>query len=238
MESSMFEQNPVGNPALKTRVKQRCTRLHVLESMENGLWLQWILASAIGTTGGGAAIALIGSYSFAWLLRLGSFGLLVGLAQSVVLRQVIYQKPARSIVQWTLANLISWGLGAMIGGIATFSIAVFLMTTLNVDYTWAYQYGELVFWIVCILLGAITLSNFQQQILRKSSNAIGRWTWISIAGWVLAWSAGFAVVRVIPGSNLLRGVVGGAIGGIVVGTITGYALVRFLAGSRGEKQNA
>lgn len=229
----MFGQDVSRKPDSEETLEKRCHfELQLLGSIKKRFWIQWMLVSTIGAAGGTTAILLVERSILAWLFGLGVFGLLVGLAQSLVLKRIIHIRSARPLVQWILVSAASWVAGGIAGGIGAVGFSIFLMVAANVDYTWLYQHGELVFWILCVLVGATVLAKLQQRILHKTINTTRGWTSISICGWILAWGLGFCVVYITSGSELLKGVIGGAIGGVVVGISTGYALVRSPAGPK------
>lgn len=226
--------------SVKTQMKRRLSRLQVSGSKTKSFSFEWLLMSGIGGALGGTAISFTAEHDFGWLLGIGILGLTVNLAQSQILGRVIYPAnwSGRLITEWTLAGLISWLLASTASRVATLAIALWLMSTINVDYTWVYQYGDFVFWIACVPLGATVLSKWQKRILHRHIDTTRRWTLTSITGWTLAWGLGFGVAYIAPGGALLRGVVGGAVGGIVLGTITGYALAWLLAGWQSNNNNS
>jgi hypothetical protein len=176
------------------------------------------------------------SFSYAWLVGLGILGLLIGLAQSLVLGRVLCKadRPVQVSTRWTATSFLGWTAGGMIGSIVTLSIALVLYFSGVADYTWARQSGYYVFWASFVLLGATVVSIFQERILNARINPAGRWTKASIVGWALAWAAGLGMAHITPGGDLAKGAVGGAVGGVVLGVITGHALVRLLAASQHE----
>lgn len=226
----MTEQDTLGD---FDSTENKGKHVYLTESLQKGTWLYWTLLTTLGATGGSAAFQILrqSSFSFAWIVGLGLFGLVIGLAQSLVLRRVFYQSGeiARVSILWTATSLIGWTTGGIAGTIVTLSIAFFLYITGSADYTWTRQSGYYVHWISFISLGVLTVSIVQRQILYPRINTAEEWTRPSIAGWIAAWAVGLGAAHITPGNELVKAAVGGAIGGVIVGMITGHALARLLA---------
>jgi len=234
MERKMVEQDTLDH---STSPEGNRIRVQLSEYQKRGLWLRWILATALGATGGSAIFQALRqrSFSFAWIVGLGLFGLAIGLAQSLVLERLFRQSSKLIQIglfcQWTLTCSIGW----VTGGLASFVVPVaawlFLAFTVNVDYTWIHRPGYYVHWGSLISLGALAVSIVQRRILHTRINSVAEWVRTSIIGWIVAWAVGLGVVHITPGSELVKAAVGGVIWGAIVGALTGYALVRLLADS-------
>lgn len=236
MERNMLEPNTLGNSdSSENKGGGSLLQVRLIESLRKGLWLRWIWVTALGGAGGGIALQIgFGKGRFLWLIGFGILGLAIGLAQSLVLGRVLHQpgKSIRIVIQWTLASLVGCVAGGMASSIATFSLTLLLMVALNVDYTWVYRFGGPVLWTSSVLLSAIAVSGLQQLILRTKFSSLREWTWTSIVGWCAGLATGWGVAHITAGSDVVKGVTGGAIGGIMLGAITGGALIRLLTVSR------
>jgi hypothetical protein len=243
-ENKMTEQNTPDDSDL-TESKKKLGLFQIQPfGLREGLWLRWILVTALGGAGGGTALQVeIGRGGYVWpsdLWPIGygvlglAVGLVIGLAQSLVLGQAFYRsgKSIRIAIKWTLANSVGCFMGGVVGSIATLLFGLLLMAVLNVDYTWMYRFGDLVLWTSSILLSAIAVGVLQYLILRTRFDSSQKWIWISIIGWCAGLAIGWGVAQITPGGDVVRGVAGGATGGIVLGAITGGALVRLLTISR------
>lgn len=212
------------------------------ERLKRGVRLSWILATALGAAAGSAAFQALRqrSFSLAWLVGVGIFGLVIGLAQSSVLARVFCKSGKLVQIslfwQWTLTSLIGWVAGGMAGFVIPVATWLFLAFTVNVDYTWMRRSGSYVHWASFILLGALTVSLVQRRILYKF-NPAKKWIWTSFIGWTVAWAMGLGVAHITTGSELTKAAVGGAIGGVIVGMITSHALIQLLAGSPRENSS-
>jgi hypothetical protein len=235
----MTEQNAMDNSESATS-RRKPGLPQVAGFLREGLWLRWILVTALGGAVGGIAFqAGVGKGKFVgligfWLIGFGVLGLAIGLAQSLVLGRALHH-PAKSIriaIQWTLTNSVGCFVGGMVSSIVTVSLVLLLMAGLNVDYTWTYRYGGLVLWTSSILLSAIIVGVLQHLILRIRFTSSQKWIWISVIGWCAGLAIGWGVAQITPGGDVVKGVAGGAVGGTVLGAITGGALVRLLTVSR------
>lgn len=232
----MLEPNALGNSdSSENKEGKSLLQVRLLELLREGLWLRWILATALGGAGGGIALQVgWGKGRLLWLIALGILGLAIGLAQSLVLGRVLHHsgKPIRITIQWTLSSLAGCVAGGMASPIASVPLVLLLMVALSVDYTWFYGPGGYVLWTLAVLLIALAVSVLQWLTLRTRFSSLRGWTWTSIAGWCAGLATGYGVAHIMGGSDIVKGVVGGVIGGTVLGAITGGALVCLLAVSR------
>lgn len=232
----MLESKPVrDSDSSENKEGKISLQARLLEPLRESLWLRWIWVTALAGAAGGMALRIgIGNRDFHWLIGFGILGLAIGLAQSLVLGRVLHQpgSSTRIALLWTLASLVGCVAGGMAGIIAILSLTLLLMFALNVDYTWVYSPGALVFWTFSVLLSAIAVSALQRLVLRTKFSSLREWTWTNIAGWCAGLATGWGVAHVMAGSDLVSGAAGGAIGGTVLGAITGGALVRLLTVSR------
>jgi hypothetical protein len=117
----------------------------------------------------------------------------------------------------------------MASSAATVSLVLLLVFTMNVDYTWMYEYGGPVLSATTVLLSATAVTALQRLVLRPSFRSLRTWTYSNVVGWCplcAGLATGWCIASFTAGSEILQGAAGGAIGGIVLGAITGVALVR------------
>jgi len=200
------------------------------------LWLYWVLATFIGATAGGTIIGAVGESNFSVIIDPVIGGVAIGIMQSLVLRQIVCQTArwVQTGIKWTLTIIIGWILGLIAGYVMIWAMVMFLwiigtvtdpLAALSLDIT------VIMTSIAIVLIGVVSLSMFQQRILRERFNSTVQWVWVSILGWGVAWAVGLGVAHITPGSEIVKWVVGGGVGGIMVSIITGFALVRLRAHS-------
>ena len=177
---------------------------------EFGMWLEWTLATALGMLLGFLpSIVLVNllDLAFARIIVPLWAGLLVGLAQWVVLRKYLNESS-----DWILAGGASWAVG--------FALGLFIMNGLT---------GTGLDGFIGYILFGIIVAVVQWPLLRREVPNV--WMWI-LAN-VIGWSAGFALSQVsldlffnepainpVASTSVLSGVAG-----LVAGAITGVALV-------------
>ena len=177
---------------------------------EFGMWLEWTLATALGMLLGFLpSIVLVNllDLTFARIIVPLWAGLLIGLAQWVVLRKYLNESS-----DWILAGGASWAVG--------FALGLLIMNGLT---------GTGLDGFIGYVLFGIIVAVVQWPLLRREIPNV--WMWI-LAN-VLGWTAGFylsqfaldlffnePVIDPVASTSVLSGV-----SGLVAGAITGVALV-------------
>lgn len=202
-------------------------------------WLAWGLATTLGAACGGMAIQTIPKSNFVWVAGVATFGLLVGLAQSLVLCGVIRHSGERlpALVRWTVSSISAWTCSGVAGSILIWTAGVTLYFAGTANISWFVQHGGQLQWGSITILGALTVSLLQQRILRTEIDSSARWAVASVVGWILAWTAALGLDSVIRGDGAVNGAAAGAVGGAIAGAITGCALIGILSSRTNEDGN-
>lgn len=213
-----------------------------------GLWLRWVVATAMGEFVGFAVPAAVGAAA-AWAIgRMGgSFialamlnimvmvlagvveGGVLGFAQWLVLRRYIQDMARREwVVATALAAGVAWAIGMLPSTLAE-------TATVN----------SMVLVGGAVLLGAVLVASIgfaQWLVLRRYIEKAGWWVLANAVAWPLGVAVPFIGLAMVPEGApvvvwVVVGVVSGFLMGAVVGAITGIALVWLLRTplSRSEK---
>jgi hypothetical protein len=177
---------------------------------EFGMWLGWTLATVVGLLVGYLPLALLVNQIELGIARIIVplfAGLLIGLAQWVVLRQFL-----TDCRDWMLNLTASW--------VAGYSIGLLVVDLFSNSFI-----GLLVSYILFGLIVAL----FQWPILRREVPHIFPWILANVLGWTLGALVSQLVVILLfgvnPGGQLLIIVINSAVIGLIAGGITGLALV-------------
>jgi hypothetical protein len=177
---------------------------------EAGLWVGWMLATALGLI-----IGYLPSSLFINQLDLGLVrvivpllaGVLIGLAQWLVLRNYVTHSS-----DWVLHLAASWVLGYTLGLLVVDLLA-----------------GTFIGAVLGYALFGVIIALFQWPVLHREIPRIWVWVLANVVGWVLGAVLSQLVLGALfgdnPGSPLAFTVVNMAVTGLVAGLITGLALV-------------
>jgi hypothetical protein len=177
---------------------------------ETGLWLGWMLATALGLI-----IGYLPSSLFINQLDLGLVrvivpllaGVLIGLAQWLVLRNYV-----TDCSDWVLHLAASWVLGYTLGLLVVDLLA-----------------GTFMGAILGYALFGVIIALFQWPVLHREIPRIWVWVLANVVGWVLGTMLSQLVLAALfgnnPGNPVAFTVVNMAVTGLVAGLITGLALV-------------
>jgi hypothetical protein len=166
------------------------------------LWLWWVFASIVGLAvgiGGSMAASLVVSE----ILALLAFGLLLGLAQWLVLRKIFPDAG-----WWLLANV----LGIPLGFAAANTLHVVILWEASSVFNLALDFG---------ILGLV-LGTAQWLLLSRHFRKAGLWIITSITGWAVG---GLVTLLIHLSSDLFTVLAGYAAIGVIVGIFTGLGLL-------------
>ena len=206
--------------------------------------LQWVLATAIGSTAGAA---LGGALITAWLqpfeavsspldamavavprtsAALGVWAAGIGTMQSLILRRHL-----GGVRWWPLTTIAGWSIAGALSGVLPFTAAV---TGRGIDIG---PLGFVAVAAVTVLAMGFLPGVFQWLILRHQVDRPGRWVWTSAVGIALAVVFAAAILGVMRAANWFQpedfpsaqswGVAGAAIG-LVYGVGTSVVLIKLL----------
>lgn len=171
------------------------------------LWLQWVVASAIGWAAGFAIVDALGSPAAVGFAEAGAVaGAVVGMSQWFILRQRI-----RRAAWWVVASLPGWALG---WGVLAAGSRVLEGATAG---------DEIVDMVIAFSIVGAVVGLAQALVLWRSVRQAGWWVAASSAGW----AAGWALHMIMGLFSRAEGVAFGLVGA-VSGAITGLALTRLL----------
>jgi hypothetical protein len=205
-------------------------------------WLQWMLATAIGSTLG----ALIGGALItAWLQpfgevrspleaaaigvprnagALGAWGAGIGVMQALLLwRRLV------GAYWWPLATSSGWAIAGALAGALPIGGAV---TGRGIDIG---PLGFAAVGVVTVLMIGLLSGLFQWLILRQRADRTGWWVWTTAGGIALAILAAAVILSLVSALGWLRPEdfpsaqswgVAGLVVGLVYGTTSGWALIR------------
>lgn len=153
-------------------------------------WLLWTVATAL---------ASLIVFALPYWLGAISFGLIVGVAQWLLLRGRI-ERAAR----WIPANIVAWPAGLA----ASYGAHIIAGKVFGISHLPIAGYSAATGFAV----GAI-----QWLVLRRSLPAAGWWIGASVVAWAAAFGVGYEVRNAI--SFPLAGALSGAIGGVITGAV-------------------
>jgi len=188
------------------------------------LWLQWLVATAIGWAAGEAVASFVTEDT----ILLGTFhsatiGLVLGTMQWLILRQHI-----EMAARWILATVIGSAVGGAIGLAASFAAGA------TVIQPWA------------LLPFGVALGVCQWLVLRTRFPGSGWWTLVYalglplsfVVGLVLSFSIGFEWENVDAIFRVVSLAFFGAVAGAVFGMLSGGLLVWFVRHPRRDAELA
>jgi hypothetical protein len=177
---------------------------------EAGLWVGWMLATALGLIIGYLPSSLLINQLDLGLVRVIVpllAGVLIGLAQWLVLRNYVTESS-----DWVLHLAASWVLGYTLGLLVVDLLA-----------------GSFMGAVLGYALFGVIIALFQWPVLHREIPRIWVWVLANVVGWVLGAVLSQLVLGALfgnnPGSPLAFTVVNMAVTGLVAGLITGLALV-------------
>lgn len=177
---------------------------------EFGMWLGWTLATAVGLIVGYLPMALFVNQVELGIARVIVplfAGLLIGLAQWLVLRQ--YLTDCRD---WMFNLTASW--------VAGYSIGLLVVDLFSATFPGL---------IISYILFGLIVALFQWPILRREIPQIFPWILANIIGWTLGALISQVVIGLLymnqPGGTLATTLLNSTITGLIAGAITGLALV-------------
>ena len=186
-----------------------------LKKVGYGFWVQWVLATLIGFV-----VSLhwieVGTRPELGALEGAVGGVIVGLAQSLVLRQrVIY------VWSWGLACVAGWSLLGFLGIGALGWVAPRDMFDIFLGAVWGLIEGMKI---------GIVIGGLQWIVLREQVLKAWRWVVASMLGWAVGLGAGWTVGA---GLYLRTGLFLGEVVGLVVAwavaaAVTGFCLIELL----------
>jgi len=197
------------------------------------LWV--LLTSTAGAIGSGVVALFAIEIEVRFALFWAAVGLVVGAMQSLVLMRESLRTSKRALVGvwWTLSSAMGLGIGSLLGIIPSYAVWLGLGVMKGVH--WAFTTGAWTFAVAMTglfttLTAVIAESLVQECILRKELRASesDHWAFLNVLGWLAACVARYGMLRLVPGGDMLKGLVAGAVGGLSLGGITGPALVRML----------
>lgn len=181
-----------------------------VERNEFALWLGWTLATAIGMILGYLPSALLVSDLDLGLARIIVpilAGLLIGIAQWLVLRQYV-----NTSHDWILNHAGGWVAGYALG----FFIAQLFSKV---------PYGGL----IGFLLFGVIVAVFQWPVLRREIPHVWAWILANVVGWTAgAWISGLVAAALVKSTELTlvtSTIVTVGITGLIAGAITALALI-------------
>jgi hypothetical protein len=211
-------------------------RAHSPEALDGtALWWRWFVTVTVAELLGFCAPLLVGTLTAeagAWiaipaLLAAGAVeGATLGVGQAAVLARVLPRFPAR---RWVLATAVA--------AVVCYALGLVPSTAANVWVTWPPAVVALVGAVVGLaLLGA--MGSAQWWVLRHHLPRAALWIPATAAAWIAGLAAflGLAMPWWQPGQPtvlvLVIGLVAAVAMAAAVAAITGWALVRLLAGPR------
>jgi hypothetical protein len=177
---------------------------------ETGLWLGWMLATAVGLILGYLPSALFVNQLDLGLARIIVpllAGVLIGVSQWLVLRNYV-----TDCSDWVLHLAGSWVLGYTLGLLIVDLLA-----------------GTFLGVMISYVLFGVIIALFQWPVLHREIPRIWIWILANVVGWGMgAFLSQLAIAAIFgssPGSLVALTVVNMAVTGLVAGLITGVALV-------------
>jgi hypothetical protein len=170
-------------------------------------------------------------------IRFGLFWAVVGLAVGAVQSLVLVRESSRVTrrvlvgVRWTLLSGIGLGIGALLGIIPSYAVWLYLGLTRGVHWgftTAAWTFALTMAGAFTTLTASIAIGLVQQRVLRKVFRESDHWASFTVVGWLLACTTRYGMLRIVPGGDIVKGLVAGATGGLWLGGITGLVLARML----------
>lgn len=177
---------------------------------EFGMWFGWTLATAVGLIVGYLPLALLVNQIELGLARVFVplfAGLLIGLAQWLVLRQFL-----TDCRDWMFNLTASW--------VAGYSIGLLVVDLFS---------GSFPGLLISYLLFGLIVALFQWPVLRREVPHIVPWILANVIGWTLGALISQVVIGLLyqnqPGGPLATTLITSALTGLIAGAITGLALV-------------
>jgi hypothetical protein len=168
-----------------------------------GFWLQWVLASTIGSfLGFCLGFLLFEVLDQGWIMFGAGFGSMVGVLQWLFLK-VQFSRAGR----WVFASTVGFALAFGVGGY--FEVLGSSASTVQ----------SVSGWTVVVILGGAVTGILQWLVLRGQVSSAGLWVLASTVGWGLGmavWGAFSPVGEGLP------------VAGLVMGAVTGGVLVWLL----------